>query len=42
MHDVEPAAENCPLLQPTQALDPDAAEKVSLKQLVQLPASAAE
>ncbi len=36
MHDVELAAENFPLLQPTQALDPDAAEYMLLEQLVQL------
>lgn len=32
---VEPSAENCPPLQLEQALDPDEAEYVPLKQLVQ-------
>ena len=42
MHDVEPTDENCPLPQPTQALEPDAAEYVLLEQPMQLLDEAAE
>ena len=42
VHDVEPTDENCPLPQPTHALEPDAAEYMLLEQLMQLLAEAAE
>ena len=42
VHDVEPAAENCPPLQPTQVLAAEAAEYALLKQLVQMVAEATE
>jgi len=42
VHDVEPTDENCPLPQPTQALEPGAAEYVLLEQLMQLLAEATE